>query len=74
MANDFHCAHLYDGMEPVDRIAWILASATIPPNIHREDEPPKYRRAHKRLWDLEIHQRAVRIRAAIDDMTSRIDQ
>ncbi len=71
--NNFHCAHLYSGMKPVDRVAWILAVATMP-LIHRVDESPKYRRWHQRLWDIEIHSRAERIRSALDDMTSRSGQ
>ena len=67
MVNDFHCAHLYDGMDPVDRVAWILAMSTMP-MIHRQDESPSYRRAHQKLWNIEIHGRAVNIRAALDDM------
>ena len=68
--NDFHCAHLHSSMKPVDRIAWILSMSTMPA-IHRADESAKYKRWHSRLWDLEIHRRAVRIRAALDDLTKK---
>jgi len=69
--NDFHCSNLYEGLNPVDRIAWVLALSTMPA-IHRRDESASYRRAHQRLWDIEIHTRAENVRTALSDMRERI--
>ena len=68
---DFHCAHLYSGMRPTDRVAWLLASSTMP-LVHRVDESPAYRRAHQRLWDMEILGRATNIRLALDDLLHQL--
>ncbi len=64
----FHTATLYERQPPADRIAWILASATIPTPLHKKDDPPMYRREHTRLWNLECHRRAVKIRVVLDDL------
>ena len=66
--NPFHTNTLYAKQPPVDRIAWLLATATIPMNIHRQDDTPQYRHENTRLWNLEAYQRAVKIREVLNDL------
>ena len=64
----FHTALLYADQPPVDRVAWILASVTVPPLIRGEFETHEYHREHKKLQQIEIHRRASRIRMALKDL------
>ena len=66
--NSFHTDTLYAKRAAVDRIAWLLATATTPMTIHGKDDTPMYRREHTQLWDIEVHRRAVKVREVLDDL------
>ena len=66
--NAFHTTTLHAKLTAVDRVAWLLATATTPMEIHGKDDTPLYRREHTRLWNLETHRRAVTIREVLDDL------
>ncbi len=64
----FHTSTLYRKLLATDRVAWVLAAATVPTITRDSDTTLEYHREHKKLWNIETHRRAARIRQALDDM------